>query len=200
MTVQTPDMVAALAAMAKAVFAFTVPAALFFHRARKGPDLTDDSVETMKSRDNPAAPAAKILVIDDDPVILKAASLALEAKRYKVATVMDASAAVTSIHREKPDLILLDLLFPPDNTEGGMAWDGFHILEWLRHMEKSIDTPVIVLTGLEAGKCKSRCLAAGADGFLQKPLNRVELYAAVENALDETQRAKRLFPAVDFEV
>src|SRR5437773_11788864 len=56
----------------------------------------------------------KILVVDDDRVILKALSIKLNAKGYDVLTATDGSEAVTAVRTHKPDLILLDISFPPD--------------------------------------------------------------------------------------
>jgi len=58
-------------------------------------------------------PTEKILVVDDNPVTLKALSLALEPKGYEVFTAVDGPEAFTIVRREKPDLILLDIFFPP---------------------------------------------------------------------------------------
>ncbi len=55
----------------------------------------------------------KILAVDDDPVVLKALTIKLEAKGYQVVPAVDGSQAVSAVRTQKPDLILLDLTFQP---------------------------------------------------------------------------------------
>ena len=128
----------------------------------------------------------KILVVDDNLVIRKVVELKLKAGGYEVVTAKDGSAAVSSIHKEKPDLILLDILFPPDLTEGGMSWDGFAIMRWLRNMMSGAnDVPVIIISGTDPAKYRDRCLAAGAAAYLHKPLDMDELVATVHKVLEQ---------------
>src|ERR1041385_2715830 len=114
----------------------------------------------------------KILVVDDNEVILKTLSLKLTANGYNVLTAMDGSAAVACARRDKPDLIVLDISFPPDVAHGGgVPWDGFLIINWLRRIDEMKKTPVIVITGAEPARNKDRSLASGAIGYFQKPLD-----------------------------
>src|SRR5579862_990830 len=89
-----------------------------------------------------------ILVIDDNLVFQKAMLMKLRAYGYDVMTAEAGSAALAAIGRLKPDLILLDLNFPPDVANGGgLGWDGFLIIRWLRRMREVVDVPVIAVTG-----------------------------------------------------
>ena len=72
-------------------------------------------------------PTSKILVVDDDPVILKALSSALEPRGYQVFTAVDGPAAFTVVLWEQPDLILLDIFFPPDIFQSGNTWNAFRL-------------------------------------------------------------------------
>src|SRR5882672_5079893 len=73
-----------------------------------------------------------ILVVDDNLVFQKAMLMKLRAQGYDVMTAEDGSAALAAIRRLQPDLILLDINFPPDVANGGgIGWDGFLILRWL---------------------------------------------------------------------
>src|SRR5689334_12871467 len=75
----------------------------------------------------------KILIVDDSLIILKTLSIKLKAAGYQVFTAVDGSEAVSTVRRERPHLILLDIGFPPDvGHGGGVAWDGFLIMTWLR--------------------------------------------------------------------
>jgi DNA-binding response OmpR family regulator len=126
----------------------------------------------------------KILVVDDNQVILKALSIKLESAGYRVFRAVDGSEGVSAARREKPDLIILDISFPPDVSHGGgVPWDGFLIIEWLHRMDEAKNTPIIVITGGDPAKYKERSLAAGAVAFFQKPINHQELIATIHNTL-----------------
>jgi two-component system, OmpR family, KDP operon response regulator KdpE len=131
----------------------------------------------------------KILVVDDNKVILKAVASVLEANGYQAVTAPDGASVVNIVDREIPDLILLDILFPPDAMDVGMHWDGFAILRWLRNMSEARNVPVIIISGTEPAKYEPLSLAAGAQAFLHKPLDMDELIATVHAVLGETAAA-----------
>jgi DNA-binding response OmpR family regulator len=129
----------------------------------------------------------KILIVDDSPVILAALSLKLKANGYDVETALDGSDAVSKARKEKPDLILLDISFPPDVAHGGgVPWDGFLIMNWLHRLEEAKNIPVIVVTGGDPVKFKDRALAAGAVSFFHKPFDNDDLLAMVRQNLRQT--------------
>src|SRR4051812_35220736 len=82
----------------------------------------------------PAGPhVPKILIADDSVVVLKALSIKLKSAGYEVRTAMDGTTAISCVRRDRPDLIILDIHFPPGISQvGGISWDGFLILDWLR--------------------------------------------------------------------
>jgi len=127
-------------------------------------------------------PTSKILIVDDDPVILKALSSALEPRGYEVFTAVDGPAAFTVVLWEQPDLILLDIFFPPDIFQSGNTWNAFQIMHWLQRMggPRANRTPVIVMSGAEPVEIKDRCLAAGAVDYFQKPVKIPELLDAIQ--------------------
>lgn len=120
----------------------------------------------------------KILVVDDDPVILKAFAIKLAASNYEVLTASKGEDAITAVRTEKPDAILLDLNFPDDF--GSVAWDGFRILEWLKRLNDTVKTPIFVITGGDPDKCVARVRELGAVGFFRKPIIHEELVAALQ--------------------
>jgi DNA-binding response OmpR family regulator len=129
----------------------------------------------------PAPPNAhRILVVDDDPVVRKATELKLRAHRYAVCTADDGPSAIRAVRTECPDLVVLDLGFPP---EVSVSWDGFGILNWLRRLECSKDLPIIIVTGSQDSKLEQRARTAGASGFFHKPLNYDALLALIEHRL-----------------
>jgi CheY-like chemotaxis protein len=126
----------------------------------------------------------KILVVDDDQIILKTLSIALISNGYKVFTATDGPGAASIVARERPDLILLDLLFPPDAANvGGALQDGFFIIEWLRRMGEAGDIPIIIISGDKSAKDKKNALATGAVGFFPKPIDRIALLATIRATL-----------------
>lgn len=132
----------------------------------------------------------KVLVVDDNHVLLKALSLKLSSLGYEVLVAEDGAGAVSAARRERPDLILLDINFPPDVAHGGgVSWDGFLILSWLRRMEEVKDTPVIFISEDGSPELVQRAQAAGAAGFFDKSLEPdqlIDLMQQVLNAAAET--------------
>lgn len=108
----------------------------------------------------------KILIVDDDAVFVKALSLLLQAKGYQVLAAEDGASAISAVRREKPDLILLDLNFPPDVAHGGAVnWNGFRIMDWLRRMDEAKGVPIIIVTAGIPAKDQDRCRAPEVAGF-----------------------------------
>jgi CheY-like chemotaxis protein len=126
----------------------------------------------------------KILVVDDDAVVSRGLSVKLKAQGYEVLTASDGSEAVSTVRRDKPDLIILDITFPPDVAHGGgVPWDGFLIIQWLRRLDEGKNIPIIVITGGDALKYQDRALAAGAVAFYHKPVDDEELFGSIRDIL-----------------
>jgi CheY-like chemotaxis protein len=125
----------------------------------------------------------KILVVDDNPVITTTLTMKLESAGYQVIAATDGAEAVTVARKEKLDLILLDISFPDPEVGGGVPWDGFKIIEWLRRLEEAKDVPVIVITASEAAKYKNQSLSKGAAAFFQKPIDSKELLDVIAKTL-----------------
>lgn len=125
-----------------------------------------------------------ILVVDDDPVERKALLSKLGTSGYQVLLAEDRASVISTARRERPDLILLDTCSPPDAAhDGGVPWDGFLILSWLRRLEETRETPVVFISGCDPLKFRSHALSAGAVDFLRKPFQAAELLAAVNRGL-----------------
>ncbi|MGA2178431.1 MAG: response regulator [Verrucomicrobiota bacterium] len=129
-----------------------------------------------------SVPTKKILVVDDNQIILNVLSSALKAGGYEVFAAVDGPAAFTVVLQEQPDLILLDIFFPPDIFQSGNTWDAFQIMHWLQRMggPQASRTPVFVMSGAEPGEIRDRCLAAGAVDYFQKPVRIPELLDAIQ--------------------
>jgi DNA-binding response OmpR family regulator len=135
-----------------------------------------------------------ILVVDDNNVVLKAFELKLKALGFKVLTATDGSGAVSTARQDRPDLIVLDINFPPEVSSTGLQWDGFNIMEWMRRFREVAEIPVIIITSGDPVKYKTRALAAGASAFFQKPINHEEFLIAVRRILgqNKTEEPKSL--------
>jgi len=129
----------------------------------------------------------KVLIVDDDQVILKTASMKLQANGYKVTTASDGSEAIRLVRDVAPDLILLDINFPPEI--GGVPWDGFSLLHWLRNLREANTVPVIMITS-DAAPHRERAVAMGALGILSKPLDYTQLLAQMQQVLEGRIRLK----------
>jgi two-component system alkaline phosphatase synthesis response regulator PhoP len=121
---------------------------------------------------------AKILVVDDEPSILKLVSAYLKPEGFEVHTAADGNAGLQAARAFKPDVILLDLMLP------GM--DGIELLSRLR---RESDVYVIMLTARTEETDKIVGLSVGADDYVTKPFSPRELVARVKAALRRLQSA-----------
>lgn len=121
-----------------------------------------------------AGPAsARLLVVDDEPALRDALESSLAFEGYEVATATDGYEALESVEREKPDLVLLDIMMP--------RMDG---LTAVRRMRSRGDTvPVLMLTARDAVGDRVTGLDVGADDYLAKPFELDELLARVRALL-----------------
>jgi DNA-binding response OmpR family regulator len=116
----------------------------------------------------------RILIVDDDPSILKFVRANLEARGYQVLLAADGKEAILQAEKEKPDLLILDIVMP------GM--DGFEVCRKIR--EKS-SAPIIMLSAREGEGDKEKCEACGATDYLTKPFVLRELLALVKKSLKQ---------------
>jgi CheY-like chemotaxis protein len=135
----------------------------------------------------------KVLIVDDDAVILKTTGMKLAAQGYTVLTARDASAAIRAARSDQPDLILMDLSFPSD--VGSVAWDGFLLMSWLHRLQEARTIPVIVITGDTAVSQKNRAENFGAIAFFPKPIDHVKLVEVINKKLLSSDAEKADFAA-----
>ncbi len=110
----------------------------------------------------------KILVVDDDPDIVKLLKYFLEAKGRQVQTASNGAEALELFKKEPPDLVILDVILP------GM--DGWAVLQKIR---ESSQVPVLMLTGKDTPTDKVKGLLSGADDYIAKPFDLAELEARI---------------------
>jgi CheY-like chemotaxis protein len=132
--------------------------------------------------------AGKILVVDDNTVVLKALEMKIAAAGYQVVTATDGAGALAAIRRERPDLVVLDITFPPDVGHGGVAWDGLLLMQWLGRIEESKDIPVVIITGQDPKKYRDQAMKLGAKAFFYKPVDHAALIKVICDTLASNPR------------
>jgi len=120
----------------------------------------------------------KILVVDDEQDVVKALKIRLKANGYNVVIASDSVQAFTMANKEKPDLIILDIMIP-----GG---GGFVVAERLKQSTATHHIPIIFLTGISGGE--DRAYKVGASGYVMKPYHPDELMETIYRALERGRR------------
>lgn len=106
----------------------------------------------------------KILIIDDDARNIYALRLVLKAKGYEVLTAVDAPAGIRLLREEKGvEVVLMDMMMP--------EMDGYEALSILRNDPELGEIPVIAVTAQAMVGDREKCLAAGANGYVSKPID-----------------------------
>lgn len=121
--------------------------------------------------------AKKILVVDDEPQIVRLLASRLKAHKYEVSIARDGYECIKVARDEKPDLIILDIKMP--------AGGGISAYESLSNMSDTMTTPVIFITAYPSGQVEKKVLEMGAVAFVTKPFDADELLAKVRKALHE---------------
>lgn len=132
------------------------------------------------------AQGRRILIADDDPVFSRATENRLKAHGFRVSTALDGSSVLQAARSEAPDVILLDLEFPPELPT---SWDGFTIMEWLNQMNWFPNTPIIICTGRQDPDLLQRAKALRAAGVFHKPLDYPSLLGMIEFHLNPDRSA-----------
>lgn len=120
-----------------------------------------------------------ILVVDDDKDILRLVSSYLQQAGFVVMVALDGETALHTVRRERPDLLLLDLMLP--------GIDGWDITSTVRSDASVASIPIIILTAKVDDNEKILGLELGADDYITKPFNPREMLARVRAALRRTQ-------------
>ena len=125
----------------------------------------------------------KILVVDDEEDILKLMVAALRTKNFDITTAESGEACLKKVERRRPDLILLDIILP--------GIDGLEVLKRLKSDMKTETIPVVLVFASVHEEQMERGLSAGADAYITKPFDPMELKRKVREILEGRMAKKR---------
>jgi len=117
----------------------------------------------------------RILVVDDIPLNIELLRTYLKSSGYQVFEAQDGEEALLLVSQKKPDLILLDVMMPKIN--------GFEVCRRIKSDSKTQFVPIVLVTALQNVEDKVQGIEAGADDFITKPFNKMELLARVKSLL-----------------
>ncbi len=150
------------------------------------PLITQYTVQEARRRLN-------ILVAEDNPVNQKVASAVLKKWGHRVVVVSNGREALEAIDKERVDLILMDVQMP--------QMDGFETTELIRNREKADGghVPIVAMTAHAMKGDRERCLAAGMDSYVSKPVRAEELFSVIESLTNRSQDKEKgsRFPSKD---
>ena len=118
----------------------------------------------------------RIVVADDDPIVTKFLSAIFKDEGYEVRTADDGEKAWLLIKEMKPDLVILDLVMP--------YRDGFEVCQQMRASAETRDVPVIILSMKEKEQDALHAFEVGADDYIRKPFNVLELLARARKLMN----------------
>lgn len=130
-----------------------------------------------------------VLLVDDDPTILSVLARRLTREGFDVRTAPSGAAALASLERGWPAILVVDLMMP--------RMDGF---ELCRRVKRIADLPIIVLSAVDASESKVRALEAYAEDYITKPFDPDELVARVQRVLRRTAGGRPDISLADGEV
>ena len=128
----------------------------------------------------------KVLVVDDDKNICELLKLYLQKEGFETYFAYDGSQAVTSAKENKPDIIVLDVMMPVIN-----GWEACKLIR------QFTDVPIIMLTALDTTENKVQGLSIGADDYIVKPFEPVEVVARINAHLRRANKQKTETEAVE---
>ena len=125
----------------------------------------------------------KILIVDDEPHLLRLMEYALQVEGYEIVTAANAQEAIAKVWSERPDLAILDVMLPDAS--------GLEVCRQLRSKAETEGLPIIMLSARERVADKVKGLQVGADDYVTKPVDMDEMVARVAALLARTKRLTR---------
>jgi CheY-like chemotaxis protein len=142
-------------------------------------------IQNSKSTATPAMPSkGSVLVVDDEKQNRDLLRDLLEAHGYQVATAANGVQALEKVAKNPPDVVLLDLMMP--------QMDGFEVCRRLKAARDTAHIPILIVTALSERKERMMGIAAGANDFLNKPIDSQDVVLRVRNAVHITQLHNQL--------
>jgi CheY-like chemotaxis protein len=137
--------------------------------------LVEEAPTTVKGK--------RVLIVDDDPVFLKATATKLQSAGFQVRTAKETAEAIAALSDQPADAVLIDINFEPDVANGGMgSWDGFQLMVWLRGNPAAKGARFIMVSNSDSASDRQRAQQLGVVAYFQKPLDHVRLFAAMNTA------------------
>ncbi|MCX9081394.1 MAG: response regulator [Candidatus Methanoperedens sp.] len=116
----------------------------------------------------------KVLIVDDDPINIELLEGYLS-KEYDILKAFDGNEALIIVESNPPDIILLDLIMPGIN--------GYQVCKKLKDDPKTNHIPIVIVTSLHETEDRNKAIEAGADDFITKPFDIIELIVRVKSLL-----------------
>jgi len=120
-----------------------------------------------------------IVVADDDPIVIKFLSAIFQDEGFVVRVAEDGEKALKIIAEARPDLVILDLVMP--------YHDGFEVCQRIRARAETAHVPVIILSMKEKEADALRAFEVGADDYIRKPFNAMELVARARKLMNNSR-------------
>lgn len=117
----------------------------------------------------------RILVVDDDEMVLMALDELLRPEGYEVHTVLSGADALKKLDQNDYDLLMLDIIMP--------EMDGFELCKKIRQIEGCKETPIVFLTAKSREEDRATGIGAGANLFLSKPISPEELLGIISDTI-----------------
>ena len=122
----------------------------------------------------PNEPKSKVLIVDDEPMTVELLQAYLGSE-YVSVSASNGKEALTKVNEEKPDIVLLDIMMP--------EMDGYEVCKLIKAAEVTKFLPIVMVTALSNREDRIKGVEAGADDFLIKPVDKVELTARIRSLL-----------------
>jgi signal transduction histidine kinase/DNA-binding response OmpR family regulator len=166
-------------------FSFVVPVKLA-SSARTAPVRLEALVRELRQQVSAGAPRTaghqpSVLAVDDDPHIRALLAQEFAEAGYRLRLAADGRAALAEVRRERPDLVILDVMMPEIN--------GFDVAAVLKNDPQTMDIPIIILSIVED---RTRGFRLGIDRYLSKPIDTVALFREVSALLEQGRSIKRV--------
>jgi len=137
----------------------------------------------------PRSGGGAVLIVDDNPQNAELLEAYLDGLGYEIRTAKDGVEALASVEQAPPDLILLDIMMP--------RISGFQVCERLKDSPATRDIPIIMVTALNEDGDIERAVESGANDFLTKPVNKVELVTRVKSLMEVGRLRRQLDRTLD---